>query len=96
MEKTNNETKTIILGSSVRVSDPCYGTDVWCAAVVKNVRPGEYDVEIETSDEGMWGKRVKSLTIGLKDYKGILLFNDVLAAEIGVDSGQCGFYDEEY
>ncbi len=88
--------KQIKLGSRVRVSDPCYGTSVWCAGVIDNVKEGIYNASVEMSDEGIWGMRVKSLTIVHSDYKGFLFFNESARFEVGVDSGQAGFYDEEY
>lgn len=86
----------IRLGRKVRVSDPCYGTGVWCAGTIDNVKEGLYNVEVEISDEGMWGKRVKSLTVVHAEYKGFLFFNESARFEVGVDSGQAGIYDEDY
>ena len=50
----------IRLGRKVRVSDPCYGTGVWCAGTIDNVKEGLYNVAVEMSDEGMWGNRVNA------------------------------------
>ncbi len=86
----------IRLGRKVRVSDPCYGTDVWCAGTLDNVREGLYNVEVEMSDKGMWGDRVKSLTVVNASYNKFLIFNKTAAFEVGVDSGQAGIYDEDY
>lgn len=86
----------IRLGKKVRVSDPCYGTEVWCAGTIDNVKEGLYNVEVELSDEGAWGSRVKSLTVVHNDYKGLLVFNESTRFEVGVDSGQAGIYDEDY
>ena len=86
----------IRLGKKVRVSDPCYGTEVWCAGTLDNVKEGLYNVEVEMSDEGTWGNRVKSLTVVHTDYKGLLFFNESTRFEVGVDSGQAGIYDEDY
>ena len=87
--------KQIQLGKRVRISDPCYGTDVWCSGVVDNVKEGTYNVDVEISDEGMWGNRVKSLTGIHSDYSGHSIIEKV-PFEVGVDSGQCGIYDEDY
>ena len=87
--------KQIQLGKKVRVSDPCYGTDVWCSGVVDNVKEGTYNVDVEMSDEGMWGNRVKSLTAIHSDYNGHSIIEKA-PFEVGVDSGQCGIYDEDY
>lgn len=86
----------IKLGKKVRVSDPCYGTKVWCAGTIDNVKEGLYNVEVEMSDEGIWGSRVKSLTVVHADCKGFLLFNESARFDVGVDSGQAGIYDEDY
>lgn len=88
--------KIIELGNKVRVSDPCYGTEVWCSGVLENVKEGAYNVEVMMSDEGMWGKRVKALAVIHTDYKGPLHFTERADFEVGVDSGQAGIYDEEY
>ena len=87
--------KQIQLGKRVRVSDPCYGTDVWCSGVVDNVKEGTYNVDVEMSDEGMWGNRVKSLTAIHSEYSGHSIIQKA-PFEVGVDSGQCGIYDEDY
>lgn len=88
----------IRLGKKVRVSDPCYGTKVWCAGTIDNVKEGLYNVEVELVDD-LWGSRhsrVKSLTVVHTDYKGSLVFNESAPFEVGVDSGQAGIYDEDY
>ena len=64
----------IRLGRKVRVSDPCYGTETWCAGTLDNVREGLYNVEVEMSDKGMWGNRVKSLTVVHAGYNKFLIF----------------------
>ncbi len=87
--------KQIQLGKRVRVSDPCYGTGVWCSGVVDNVKEGTYNVDVEISDEGMWGKRVKSLTAIHLEYDGHTIIQKA-PFEVGVDSGQAGIYDEDY
>lgn len=90
----------IRLGKKVRVSDPCYGTKVWCAGTIDNIKEGLYNVEVELVDD-LWGSkysRVKSLTVVHADYKGSLslFFNKAAPFEVGVDSGQAGIYDEDY
>ena len=87
--------KQIQLGKRVRVSDPCYGTGVWCSGAVDNVKEGTYNVDVEISDEGMWGKRVKSLTAIHSEYSGHSIIQKA-PFEVGVDSGQAGIYDEDY
>lgn len=87
--------KQIQLGKRVRVSDPCYGTNVWCSGVVDNVKEGTYNVDAKISDEGVWGERVKFLTAIHSDYSGPSVIVKA-SFEVGVDSGQAGIYDEDY
>ena len=88
--------KTIQLGNKVRVSDPCYGNDVWCTGVLENVKEGRYNVDVLISDEGVWGNRVKALVVIHTEYKELIDFNEKAPFEVGVDSGQAGIYDENY
>lgn len=85
--------KSIKLGSEVRVSDPCYGDDVWCKTRLTGVLPGEYDVDVQLSDEGDWGNRVSSLRVTHRDYVGKQLTYQE-HGDIGVDSGQAGIFCE--
>jgi hypothetical protein len=87
---------TIKLSEKVRVSDPCYDNDVWCKTSLSNVYPGEYNVEVDKSDQGGWGNRVTRLTVIHKGY--IMECADQSNWEehsnIGVDSGQAGIFCE--
>ena len=87
--------KQIQLGKKVRVSDPCYGTSVWCSGVVDNVKEGTYNVDINLSDEGVWGERVKSLTAIHSEYSGPSIIERA-PFEVGVDSGTAGIFDADY
>lgn len=86
--------KTITLSENVMVSDPCYSPDTWCQTKLKNVYPGEYNVDIQKSDEGDWGTRVAVLQVVHKGY--IMECEDETNweqhSECGVDSGQCGIF----
>lgn len=88
--------KRILLGESVRVSDPCYDDDVWCKTKLTNVLPGEYLVEVEHSDEGGWGNRVSRLTVVHEDFEHHSHddYQWEEHSEIGVDSGQAGVFCE--
>lgn len=85
--------KTITLGQNVRVSDPCYNDDVWCKTKLTGVLPGKYSVEVDKSDEGVWGLRCSSITAIHEDYINKDLVWDY-HSEIGVDSGQAGIFCE--
>lgn len=87
---------TIKLSQKVRVSDPCYDNDVWCKTSLSNVYPGEYNVEVDKSDQGGWGNRVTRLTV---IHKGYIMecadeSNWTPHSDIGVDSGQAGIFCE--
>jgi len=85
--------------SKVLVTDPCYKKDEWCNHTVKNVKTGKWRAKIYGRDCGSWGHRVAFLVAGVKDevlpplesYKWHLV-----SKNIGVDSGQIGFYDKNH
>ena len=80
----------IRLGGEVVVSDPCYELPTWCQEVIKNVRPGVYDTEVEISDSSGWGERVHSLTVLHENIKSPNW--EHYSNNIGVDSGQAGVF----
>lgn len=89
----------IILGSKVVVSDPCYEIPTWCQAIVEDVLPGEYDVDVDHEDFASWGNRVTELKAIHTDYLGSK-YHDIhwskFPVMIGVDSGQAGIFDFEH
>lgn len=88
---------TINLGSKVVVSDPCYKLGTWCAGVLENVLPGEYNCDICIEDAGRWGNRVSHLYVVHKDYNIRLCeINEEQEFEVGVDSGTAGVFDYDY
>lgn len=85
----------IELGSKVIVSDPCYELDTWCQSIV-DIKSGNYKINVYYSDLKSWGNRVSCLEIIHEDYNIDEESNwELLSGDIGVDSGQCGFYDYE-
>jgi hypothetical protein len=75
----------------LRVSDPCYSKDTWCAGVIEDVKNGVWDAYIKKIDN-----RVGELII----YYSKSTQNDIKNAnwieqsiDVGVDSGQCGIFD---
>lgn len=70
-----------------------------CSGQIDDVLPGTYKASVELMNERLtnWGSRNSVLFIVHKDYEGKL--NDVpfqeLDIDVGVDSGQAGFYDLE-
>ena len=47
----------IKLNDKVRISDPCYDPDTWCAGEVENVLPGLWDCLYQdySSEDPKWG-----------------------------------------
>jgi hypothetical protein len=81
----------------VRISDPCYAKDTWCAGVLKNVKKGTWIAKARVFDEGSWGERIGYLIAVNEDYR--FRFDDPredTAIDVGVDSGQAGIFDEKY
>jgi len=95
----NTESKflgTVEFSGRVVVSDPCYDRTTWCMQPDFPVRPGRYQVFVTISDEGEMGLRVASLMVCHEDYvdETLALEWQVAVTDIGVDSGQCGFFDD--
>lgn len=82
--------KKITLGSKVVVSDPCYEIPTWCQEIINNVEPGEYECDVEISNEGEWGERISRLIITKNNSNHNW---ESYSKNIGVDSGQCGVFD---
>lgn len=74
------------------VSDPCYSLDTWCTHTIKNARLGNWNPSIDYGPSS-WGNRVHQITITHEDARK-LFYKLVDEAEIGVDSGQAGFFDK--
>jgi hypothetical protein len=94
------EQKTLMIGyidlsGKTVVSDPCYGRDVWCMAKDITVKFGKYAAYITRKNEKGWGIRTSSIMIvhvgcitSLKEDW------EPYDCVIGVDSGQCGIFDD--
>jgi len=83
-------------------SDPCYSIPTWCQGIVSNVKNGNWEAGIETSDEGSWGERIARLWVynleaAIKDPSIVKTIENGGGHEMpfsaGVDSGQFGFFD---
>ena len=86
---------SIKLGDKVRVSDPCYDVDTWCAGTLENVLPGEYQCFTQRVDMKDWGVRIANTEVRHKNYLDVEP-TELQDIDVGVDSGQCGIYDLEY
>jgi hypothetical protein len=85
----------VTFSDRVVVSDPCYSLSVSCIKTDIPVEPGIYVATIVLSDEGRpWGVRVASLSVVHQSYLEISSPWEIISTEIGVDSGQCGIFDD--
>ena len=79
---------------TLRVTDPCYSKDTWCTLALTAL-PGTWRANAEWGDDGIFGYRVARLvvaheSIGQLEYSTF----ELVDGEAGVDSGQCGFFDD--
>jgi hypothetical protein len=92
----------------MRVSDPCYERDVWCCGTVDHCKLGTWEAGVLKTDKGEWGTRCAVLAVRHKDtgpdFNVIRLGKVRKVAckcveqsfEVGVDSGQAGFFDDAF
>lgn len=96
---------------ALRVSDPCYDPEVWCSgAIPAKTGEWEAAVYIMSDREtDGWGERVSILAVRHKDTKLPFDAETILSSrlgnrprewvtapfEVGVDSGQAGFFENE-
>lgn len=76
------------------VSDPCYDEGVWCMGKLEQVRNGTWFASAERVQTEGWGERIASLHIRHESH--VLTDADTWERapfEVGVDSGQAGFWD---
>lgn len=86
---------TIKMENNVYITDPCYEPGAWCSGKVENVKTGVWKCfrKVAYTD---WGFRIAELIVRHEDYpEGDIetLMGDV---DVGVDSGQAGFFDVAY
>ena len=111
----------VLTGNDMRVSDPGYDKDTWCAKVVDNCKTGKwiaenninrYEYSNDHSDRRVASLFVRHESTPQKVFGNIhLLYDDPqdddsacrfifrgawnrLSSNIGVDSGQAGFFDD--
>lgn len=83
------------LGTSARISDPCYDSNTWCAGTLHKVLPGKWEAFIERDSETdrighLWARHSSHATLKRED---INLRTDI---DVGVDAGLAGIYDLDY
>ena len=86
----------ITLGKDVCVSDPCYNRDTWCMTVLKNVKPGRWEVRASIDTIDTWGERCYILEL----FHRTVSQNENLKweehFELGVDSGTMSVIDDAF
>jgi|GEM_PF-543514 len=95
MDTTTKYLGAVEFSGKVVVSDPCYDRDCWCMKPDFPVLPGKYHVYAFYNDEKDWGVRVAALLFRHESFDQIPFhgWKDI-DADIGVDSGQCGIFDD--
>ena len=78
----------LYFGTKIVVSDPCYTIDTWCNEIVSNMKEGNYIPTIEEHDG-----YIRSISIVHEDHQDNGNKWGFVSDNIGVDSGQCGFFN---
>lgn len=90
-----------VTSGSLRVTDPCYDMDTWCAGTLERVKNGIWQAHagFHTDSHG-WGTRVAYLHIRHEntqshfdheaEFDSTWVDSEI---QVGVDSGQAGFFD---
>lgn len=76
---------------SIRVTDPCYNPGTWCAGEFP-AKNGKWFAEIKEDNVSGWGRRISEIIIKHQDHVDADP-DTVLGIDVGVDSGQAGFFD---
>lgn len=89
-----------VTGDEIVVSDPCYDEDVWCRHTVKDVLPGNWNADFTRAPCGFSSNDHRNAEIRAwhtdkweEASKGTW---ELESHQIGVDSGQAGFFDKAH
>ncbi len=91
--KLQNSNRFEVVSGQLLVTDPCYKDLNWCNCIL-NVKNGIWKIDANIRNTGSWGSRVYS--IEAKHENAIRLNYRIHKTEIGVDSGQAGFFDPQF
>lgn len=85
-----------IKSGRMKISDPCYDLDTHMGAVIPALN-GRWNAYIEHSQSGFGGNRPGKIMVRHESYNYVAENQFTLANfEVGVDSGQAGFWDASY
>lgn len=99
IDEVDSKKQTFTINSGkVRITDPCYDMDTWCAGDIENVRNGKWLAFIHTSDENVWGIRVADLQVVEENFYNKAIEPNWIKTDIdvGVDSAQAGIFDYDF
>ena len=83
-----------VVSEELVVADPCRAPGTWCMGRLKRVRPGHWNAGASIADAGAWGDRVAMLSVWHEDApEKDELCSGEADFDVGVDSGQVGFFD---
>jgi hypothetical protein len=84
-----------VTSGTLIVSDPCYSRRTWCMGQLENVKKGTWIATVSRGTVGGWGTRNAELTIQHSNFEKESHEPETVASfEVGVDSGQAGFFDD--
>jgi len=81
----------------LRVSDPCYDTDTWCAGEIGNAKLGKWVAQVVKKPLFNWGNRIFSLVATHEHYVDCVTTKPIITKFVaGVDSGQMSIVDTKF
>ncbi len=99
MQTTAEKNKFVLETEKLIITDPCYDVGTWCTATV-DAQPGEWTFRVVTTDDdsvrdSTTGKAYKRVVRLEAQHSSVTIFKPTqqLMEEIGVDSGQAGFFE---
>lgn len=95
VKSTKSLGKFEVKTGKLRVSDPCYDLKVWCAGNLGKVRKGSWNARAVFADRGgrVAGLMIHHCSVDSNIFDKKSLLWEKTGFEVGVDSGQCGFFD---
>lgn len=78
-----------VVNNKLMVTDPCYERGTWCHGILENVANGKWYAYATITD------RVRELEIRHEHASSTLKAMEEADFEVGVDSGQAGFFRED-
>lgn len=104
-DNTNHPRHFDVTSGRMAVSDPCYEPGTWCAGYIDDVMNGQWEASAEfmTHEQTGWGERLSRLWVLHDSVPNLSALgeDETLTSldsgiDVGVDSGQAGFYDAEF